>query len=37
MNGIINFHGVDKTYDNIPVDIFIDKSKIKLQGHCNTC
>ena len=32
MEGTINFHGVDKTYDNIPVDVIIDKSKIKLQG-----
>ena len=32
MKGTINFHGVDKTYDNIPVDVIKDKSKIKLQG-----
>lgn len=32
MKGTINFHGVDKTYDRIPVDVIIDKSKIKLQG-----
>lgn len=32
MKGTINFHGVDKTYDSIPVDVIIDKSKIKLQG-----
>ena len=32
MKGTINIHGVDKTYDSIPVDVIIDKTKIRLQG-----
>ena len=38
MKGTINFHGVDKTYDDIPVVVIIDKSKNQITREiCDSC